>query len=223
MSRRHLSHLRQAVRREGVLPVARHLALTAFHKVVMREEHIWYSLELDGERPRRELPEGFSLQRATAADVDGIAELPNQPSADELRTRVAGPASVYLVAEGERMAFACTVFRERTPTVAARNGWLALPPDTVCLEDSGTSPEFRGRGVAPGAWTALADDLARGGYKTMLTKVEVANAPSRKAVAKAGFGQAADMRMRRVGPLVHVAMTPLGGPAAEFLVTLLSR
>jgi ribosomal protein S18 acetylase RimI-like enzyme len=223
MPGRYLPKLRRAVRREGALPAARRLALVTLHKLVMREEHVWYSLELDGERPRRELPAGFALRTATEADVEGIAKLPNQPDADELRTRLAGQASVYVVTEGARMAFACTVFRGRTPTVAAKSGWLDLPPDTVCLEDSGTSPEFRGRGVAPGAWTALADDLARRGYKTMLTKVEVANAPSRKAVAKSGFGQVASMRMRRVGPLVRVAVTPLGAPAAELLVTLLSR
>jgi L-amino acid N-acyltransferase YncA len=220
---RYVDRLRRAIRREGVLRVARHLAVRGVHKVRMREQHIWYSLQLDGDRPRRELPAGFVLRPATAADVGAIAELPNQPNTDELRTRVAGPATVYLVSDGERTAFACTVFRGRTPTVAAKSGWLDLPADTVCLEDSGTAPEFRGRGVAPGAWTELADDLARGGYKTMLTKVEVANAASRKAVAKSGFGEAAEMRMRRTGPLVHVALSPLGAPGADFIIELLSR
>jgi RimJ/RimL family protein N-acetyltransferase len=126
-----------------------------------------------------------------------------------------------MVREHGKPAFACTIFRERTPTIAARGGWLDLPADTVCLEDSGTSPDFRGRGVAPGAWTAIADALAERGFKTMLTKVAIDNEPSRRAVVKAGFGEAADMRLRRLGPFRRVAMTPLGAPGAEFLIALL--
>ena len=201
--------------------MARRVAARGGHSVLLREEHIWYSLDVIGERPRRELPEGFELRVATEADADTVAALPNQPGADETRARIAGTADVYLVSEHGKPAFACTIFRERTPTVAARGGWLDLPAGTVCLEDSGTSPDFRGRGVAPGAWTAIADALAERGFKTMLTKVAIDNEPSRKAVVKAGFGEAADMRMRRLGPFRRVALTPLGAPGAEFLIVLL--
>ena len=216
-----VARLRSAVGRDGAAGVLRRAAERGAHRVVLREEHIWYALALTGERPRRELPEGFELHRAAEAEADAIAALPNQPGVDEIRARMAGTADVYMVSEHGKPAFACTIFRERTPTVAARGGWLDLPADTVCLEDSGTSPDFRGRGVAPGAWTAIADALAERGFKTMLTKVEVDNEPSRKAVVKSGFGEAADMQMRRFGPFRRVAMTPLGAPGAEFLFPLL--
>ena len=215
------TRLRSAVREDGVGRVARRVAERGGHSVLLREEHIWYSLDLTGERPRRELPEGFELRVATEADAEAAAALPNQPAADEIRARIAGTADVYMVREHGKPAFACTIFRERTPTIAARGGWLDLPADTVCLEDSGTSPDFRGRGVAPGAWTAIADALAERGFKTMLTKVEIDNEPSRRAVVKAGFGEAVDMRMRRLGPFRRVALTPLGAPGAEFLVAML--
>jgi GNAT superfamily N-acetyltransferase len=216
-----LDRLRSAVREEGAGGVARRVARRGAHSIVLREEHIWYSLDLKGERPRRPLPEGFELHLATAADAESVAQLPNQPAVDEVRTRIDGSADVYMVREAGKPAFACTIFRGRTPTVAARGGWLELPADTVCLEDSGTSPDFRGRGVAPGAWSAIADALAERGFKIMLTKVTVDNEPSRKAVVKAGFAEAADMRLRRVGPFRRVALSPLGAPGAEFISALL--
>jgi RimJ/RimL family protein N-acetyltransferase len=216
-----LTRLRSAVRDDGVTGVARRVAARGTHSILLSEEHIWYALDLTGDRPRRELPAGFELHLATEAEADAVAALPNQPGVDEIRARMAGTADVYMVSEDGKPAFACTIFRERTPTVAARGGWLDLPADTVCLEDSGTSPDFRGRGVAPGAWTAIADALAERGFETMITKVAVDNEPSRKAVVKSGFGEAADMQLRRFGPFRRVAMTPLGAPGAEFLITLL--
>src|SRR5215208_3204611 len=155
-----LTRLRSAVREDGVGGVARRVAARGGHSLLLSEEHIWYALDLTGERPRRELPEGFELHLATEDEVEDAAALPNQAGVDELRARIAGTADVYMVREHGNPAFACTIFRERTPTIAVRGGWLDLPADTVCLEDSGTSPDFRGRGVAPGAWTAIADALA---------------------------------------------------------------
>jgi GNAT superfamily N-acetyltransferase len=213
----------ERLRREGLLALGCHLARRALHTVLLRERHIWYALALAGDRPRRDLPAGFQLRPATAADVEAVADLPGQPSAAGLAARLGGTARLYVVDTGGRVAFACTVFAERTPTVASKDGWLDLPPDTVCLEDSSTSPEFRGRGIAPAAWTALADQLARDGYATLVTKIEAANAPSRKAAAKAGFGEAADMRLRRIGPFTRVALSPLGAPGADFVIELLGR
>src|SRR5215217_3966561 len=203
-----LNRLRSHIREEGAAGVVRRVADRGVHTVVLREEHIWYVLDLTGERPRRELPDGFELHLATDAEADAIAHLPNQPVVEEIRTRIDGTADVYMVREHGKPAFACTIFRERTPTIASRGGWLDLPDDTVCLEDSGTSPDFRGRGVAPGAWTAIADALAERGFKTMLTKVTVENEPSRKAVTKAGFREAADMRMRKLGPFRRIGRPP---------------
>jgi ribosomal protein S18 acetylase RimI-like enzyme len=218
-----ISRLRNAVRRDGPVTVVRHVAQRAAHRLYLSEDHIWYSLELNGDRPRRDLPDGFELQVAAEGDAEAIARLPNQPAIDGLRARIAGDADVYVVRAEGKPAFACTIFRERAPVIAARGGWLDLPGDTVVLEDSGTSPDFRGRGVAPGAWSAIADAVAARGYETMLTKVTVENEASRKAVMKAGFREAADMRMRRRGPVTKVAMSALGAPGAEFIASLVAR
>ena len=84
--------------------------------------------------------------------------------------------------------------------LAAPGGWLELPADTVVLEDSATTPRARGRGIAPGAWTAIADSLRDEGLVHMITKVGVENEASRKAVAKAGFRDVGVMRMVKTGP-----------------------
>ena len=42
----------------------------------------------------------------------------------------------------------------------------------------------------------------------MITKVGVENAPSRKAVAKAGFREIGVMRLVKRGPRKHTTMTP---------------
>ena len=217
-----MTKLRSVIRQEGVVGVVRRAARWGAHRLVLREQHVWYALDLRGDRPRRPLTDGFVLRLADEDDAEAVASLPNQPGVDEVRARIGGAADVYMVSEGDKPAFACTIFHARTPTVAARGDWLDLPADTICLEDSGTSPDFRGRGVAPAAWSAIADALAERGFRTMLTKVAVDNEPSRRAVAKAGFGEAAAMQVRRVGPFRRVSMSPLGTPGAEFLIALLS-
>ena len=82
----------------------------------------------------------------------------------------------------------------------------------MCLEDSATSPRARGRGVAPGAWTGIADSVRDEGLEHMITKVGVENAPSRKAVTKAGFRELGVMRLVKRGPRKHTTMTPLRRP-----------
>jgi GNAT superfamily N-acetyltransferase len=79
----------------------------------------------------------------------------------------------------------------------------------VCLEDSVTAPLARGRGVAPAAWSAIADELAGEGVRRMITKVRVDNLPSRKAVEKVGFEGVALMHFKRIGPLRRTSVRRL--------------
>jgi len=94
----------------------------------------------------------------------------------------------WLVLDRGEAAFRCWIFPTRTPTIAAARGWLDLPSHVVCLEDSATGANHRGRGIAPAAWSAIAAQLAdRPQVRTMITKVEEENVASRKAVEKSGF------------------------------------
>jgi GNAT superfamily N-acetyltransferase len=89
-------------------------------------------------------------------------------------------------------------------------GWVWLPAGVACLEDSATAPDFRGRGVAPAAWTAVGDRLRERGTSVLVTKVAIENVASCRAVAKAGFVHVATMRAIRLGPHVAVEVDHAG-------------
>ncbi|MGI8728541.1 MAG: GNAT family N-acetyltransferase [Solirubrobacteraceae bacterium] len=109
-----------------------------------------------------------------------------------------------LVLDRGQPLFACWIFTHRAPMIAARGRWLALPEQVACLEDSVAASAARGRGIGPLTWTALAQRLAGEGKSAMITKVATGNAPSRRAVVKAGFREVAVMRLRRCGILYLV-------------------
>jgi GNAT superfamily N-acetyltransferase len=179
-------------------------------RVYLDESHAWYSLDLDGVHEAPSLPEGMRLVRATDADVASYVAL-GAASAASVRARLDAGASLWLVSEGPRAAFACWTFAHATPVAAARGGRLRLPEQCLCLEDSVTAPTFRGRGIAPAAWDAIAKQLRAEGFMLMITKVEIANAPSRRAVTKAGFVEFAIVRHRRLAQRRRVEVWPHAG------------
>jgi GNAT superfamily N-acetyltransferase len=195
-----------AVRRKGVRGVARIVTERARRTVFLRETYIWYELDLTSERPRRELPEGARLvspqSEAELALFDRAAneEPPPRPE------RAAAGGLPWVVIAGGEPAFACWTFLQRTPVSAMPGGWLELPEGVACLEDSVTSPDFRGKGIAPGAWTAAADEVTERGKHAMITKVQEENIPSRRAVEKAGFREVALLDLVRVGPRLRLSV-----------------
>jgi len=97
---------------------------------------------------------------------------------------------LWLVLHGTTVAFACWIFRRRMPMGEAQDGWLRMPPGTVFLEHSVTSADFRGLGIAPGAWSGIARRLQGEGLVTLLTKVTEDNVATHKSLAKVGFSRA---------------------------------
>ena len=94
----------------------------------------------------------------------------------------------------------------------------------MCLEDSVTSSAYRGRSVAPAAWSQIADSLEQAGVESIITKIDENNVPSRRAVEKVGFREIATMRYRRQG-LSHRTTVTAGttGETAESLAENLRR
>jgi RimJ/RimL family protein N-acetyltransferase len=193
---------RRGLRRHGLAAGARIVAAKLRPARRYTASHIWYELALAGDRPRRELAPEFELRQATTPDLGLLHQLPPDQAVapvlpDEARRRIDDGGTLWLVTEGDRLAFACWIFRGRTPVWAARGGALELPADVACLEDSHASPDFRGRGVAPAAWAGIADHYQRLGLRALVTKVAEDNQPSRRAVEKAGFRPAARMDMEK--------------------------
>jgi ribosomal protein S18 acetylase RimI-like enzyme len=203
--------LRHALERHGPAGIARIAGRRAARRFRADESHIWYGLDLNGDRPRRDLPDGLELRRATDADLGSAERLPGAEPATAMRRGLSQGHELWVVCEGDRMAFVCWVHLSTAPVLAAPGGQLELPEGVACLEDSVTSPDYRGRGVAPGAWCGIADALAATGYTSMVTKVETDNVPSRRAVEKAGFREIATMRLARRWPTTRVSLVAADG------------
>jgi len=205
----------QRARALGAREVARRLRDRVLRHVWWSEQHVWYVA--DTHAVRGTVPDGFRLRR-----VVDRRSLPGDVSSVGLRVAT---AVAWLAVGGElwvlenlassELAFACWIFRERAPALAARGGWFRVPPACAVLEDSFTAVSYRGRGLAPAAWRCICADLAASGVRALLTKVEVANTPSRRACEKAGFREVAAMRFRRRLFLRKVHVTGSGTPVAS--------
>ena len=192
-----LASVVRSARHRGLRQTGRLARTAATELVRLDASHLWYVLDVTGGRPRRELPEGVRFAQGGPGDADRLDELDTiTPAA--ARERLAGGADLWMVLDDEdRLAFACWTYPRSTPTIAARGGWLELPPGVASLEDSVTSADHRGRGIAPAAWTLVADAIAERGFERLMTIVGVENVPSRRAVLKAGFGSFALTRLHR--------------------------
>jgi L-amino acid N-acyltransferase YncA len=222
-----IEQARRGMRRFGVTGIATRAAALAGRSIsrtlYLQERHIWYGLDLAAARPKPELPDGFTLHQASDTDLPLLEQLPTIGGLEAVQRRRDG-ADLWLVQEGVQPAFSCWIFRKRAPVLAARGGWLTLPAATGCLEDSVTAPLYRGRGLAAGAWSAIADDLAQDGVTTLITKVAEDNTASRRAVEKIGFVPTALMSLTRLAMHAHVDVYPYRDNALfAFLEGVLSR
>lgn len=207
-----ISHALVKARRDGIRAALARAWELGRRPVYNKEEHVWYQLDVKAERPRREFVEGVRLVRAGMDDAHRVEEVGQFE--DDARERLAAGNDLWLALDDQgRTLFACWTFRAETPVAAAPHGQLQLPAGTVCVEDSVAAPLARGKGIAPASWMAIANILATEGYESMITKVTTDNAPSRKAVQKAGFREIAVMRMTSIGPRQRVALAASGGVA----------
>jgi SAM-dependent methyltransferase len=211
---------RRAARSYGVRGALVWAGHKAWSRIIFAESHIWYELDPTAERPQRTLQSGLTLRRGGAADVWLLTDL-ETVTPDQAVTRIDQGNEHWLVLDGDQLLFSCWIFRARTPALAAPGGQLRLADDMVCVEDSVTAAAARGRGVAPAAWSAIADRLAGEGQRRMITKVTVENIASRKAVEKAGFEAVAVMHFKRIGPLSRTSVKALEAGRGSFFVETL--
>src|SRR4051794_21556654 len=155
--------VRRALRRHGPLGLARRVARDMRPAPRRASVAVWYALDLASpDRPHPTVDPQVVVRRATADDLWLLEQLPVDPSVrtmseawiDEQR---AEGAQLWLAHEGDRAAFRCWVFARWFPLGEARGGGIRPPAEVVILEDSLSSPAFRGRGIAPAAWATIAD------------------------------------------------------------------
>jgi len=144
--------------KSGML-AANHMAQSLYRQVYVHERHMWYALwtRLVTLMP---LAGGLMLAQGAAADIE-LLSAANLCGRTTARKYFAHGANLWMVKDGERAAFCCWIFPTHMPVVTARARWQPLPPHTVCLEDSMTSPLYRGKGIAPAAWSLIAQHLRK--------------------------------------------------------------
>jgi RimJ/RimL family protein N-acetyltransferase len=206
-----------ALRRHGARGVAARAMRILRRRIRVHADYVWYELDLRSARPGPALPDGFALRTASDRELAEIGKLPEATSAPAMRRLRAAGHEPWIVDRGGRVAFICWIYRERAPVAGVRGGWIDLPPAVVCLEGSLTLPAFRGRGIAPGAWSAVAEGLAGEGVHALVTKVEERNRASRTAVTKAGFRPIATMTLDRRWGRSRVAVRPAGDGVGPLL------
>ena len=219
-----MDRLRRAILRHGVagcLVLAARFTTESLSAVFYRHErHIWYVAPASSVKVDHALPVGLKLQRSGREHLDLLSEskLYGWSAAE---TFFAEGGDLWIVFDGSRPAFCCWVFRERMPTVAAPGGWKGLPAKTACLEGVVTDVAYRGRGIAPAAWSLVARSLNEEGIETITMKVEKGNRSMERAVLKAGFQEVALMDYLYICGLSRVRVVPLRqvtGPSNEILM-----
>lgn len=211
-----LERIQKKVREDGIGSIAKIAAERVRDEVSLDETHVWYELRLDRDFPVREMPENTELVRATESQADLLSEL-DTVSPETARERMRAGHDLWLSLLGGELAFACWIFNGSAPVLAAPGGWMELPPEIVCLEDSIASTTVRGRGIGPATWSQIALQARESGIESIITKIRDFNVPPRKSVVKVGFEEIVTSRYRRKGLMRYASVKSGEGRAAEWI------
>src|SRR5260221_5565520 len=193
-----INRVGRMVRRHGFRGSVRLVASRLGRLAYLQEAHVWYRLHLRSERQAVAVPVGLNLIRAGEAHLSLLDQLPGI-SLRIARRRLAEGADLWIAREADRPVFACWIFRQRTPVLAAPGGWLDLPSGTVGVDDWVMSPTHGDREALSAAWSALAAELATEPIDAIVMKVAEANLQCRGAIRRVGFRAVASMRLERIG------------------------
>jgi hypothetical protein len=208
--------VQRAVRRNGVSGTAKLVLNRAKPQKRTAIDYVWYMLDVErADRPHPPLEEGLELRPGGLEDVPLLmgmdTSLAVSPMTEPLvRLRLEDGSTPWVVLDGEELVFTCWILAGFIPVAGAR---LHLPDNVVGLEDSIAAKSARGRGIAPATWAMLGDRQAAAGKRWILTKIDVDNRASRVAIERAGFEEAALMRIvwRDWRTVIRIALPP-GSP-----------
>lgn len=182
-----------------LLPHTRRLAARTVSPFYRHQLYRWQWSEFDPSRTMP-LPEGFELVRASEVDLPALEQI--GAGFDRASDFLAAGHRLWLVRNGDRVAFSAWTFLGSGPSNATRTGWLALPEGTFNQEDSNTHPDFRGQGLAGAAGRAIFAELNRDmGLTRRVTYILDRNAASRRSAAKGGWREFALVDVTKLGLL----------------------
>ncbi len=155
---------------------------------------------------------------ANFGDADAYARSIGTDSAATFRARLSDETSCYLVLTDDRIAHASWATTRAAWT--AELGRLVTPPaGAAYVYESFTAPELRGHGIYPFALRCICADLAARGLHEAWIGVDPTNAPSVRAITKAGFEPVLSVRYRKRWGRIDVG--PVRGPRSEAADALL--
>ena len=148
-----------------------------------------------------QVAEGLRLKRAGAFDAASYARDIGTDSAETFSKRLTEGTRCYLVLEADTVLHATWV--TTTASWVREIGRYFRPPrGDAYVYESFTRADARGRGVYPFALRGICHNLAADGIERVWVAVEADNAPSLRAVSKAGFEEAFELDYeRRMGRL----------------------
>lgn len=160
----------------------------------------------------------LTFRLATFGDAALYATEIGTDSAATFRARLSDTTWCCLVLAGDRIAHASWV-TTRAAWTAELGRVVTPPPGSAYVYESFTAPDLRGRGIYPFALCRICSELATRGITRAWIGVDAANAPSVRAITKAGFESAFSVRYgKRLGRLT---VQPAGGPDAAATAELL--
>jgi RimJ/RimL family protein N-acetyltransferase len=168
----------------------------------------WWELPLE-QTVSQPLPEGCrALAASDEQELQWFLALPpvwyDARNADP-RLRIEQGGTPWLVRDDRQVLFTVWQFVGRAPLQWLRSGWLTLPTGTALLEDAIVAPDRRGRGIAGGMATRLAEQLGAQGVSSFIARILKSNAPSIKMIQKAGYRPVAESLAVHTGPLTRVS------------------
>jgi len=193
--------LKSAIERHGVRGAAGRALGRTLSK---RDQYVWYVLGLDRVEPIPFRGDGYELVLGQAEHVELLRDLP-AITVDEGRRRIARGDQIWFVLHDGEPAFVCSAFLQAIPTEPVPGGCYQLPEGVASLDDGFTRREYRGRALAPAAWTAIAERLGEQGLDVLVARAGIENIAARRTHEKCGFRPFTVMTRERRGFQTHVS------------------
>ena len=178
---------------------ARQLVARVISPFYRHQTFLWMWSPAEPREVQGTLPEGFSVVRATEADLPLLDQLGT--NFDRAAEFLAAGHRLWLVHDGDRAIYSAWTFAGRAPTDAARTGWIELPEGMLNPEDAHAHPDHRGQGLAARAGAVSHQHQLREGCTRYVFTALTTNASSLRAAAKGPARPFAVVELTKVGLL----------------------
>ncbi|MFN2389016.1 MAG: GNAT family N-acetyltransferase, partial [Actinomycetota bacterium] len=154
-------------------------------------------------------PGGGQLHEASPADGPRYARAVGTDTPATFAERLGRGQRCFFVLTHDRLVHATWVATGAT-WMGEVARWFTPPPGDAYVFESFTAPSARGRGIYPFALAGIGRTLGAEGAETLWIATEATNAPSLRAIDKAGFTPRFELSFRRRLGTTAVSVPPAG-------------